>query len=132
MKKQKKYWDINRLVLRKPYKKCIENGIALKQFLDPTISSPDRKRKATLQLIHSIKDARIYLVVSESKIEKEIGRFLIARTRPHVIAYGRYVVRPKWLSPTRIAIVSKKKVFKRMVFDLDVGDGMKLIDRTGD
>ncbi|RCW40627.1 hypothetical protein DFP97_1306 [Paenibacillus prosopidis] len=71
------------------------------------ISSPDRKFKASLYIVHEVSIVKGYLIVCNKK-NQELIRSEVFQDRPNEWAYVPYLGKIQWLSLREAALFNKK------------------------
>lgn len=76
-------------------------------FWKKPISSPDRKYKASLYIVHEVSVVKGYLIVCNNK-NQELIRSEVFQDRPNEWAYVPYLGKIQWLSLREAALFNKK------------------------
>lgn len=94
-----------------PFNQAFDNVIKeeLKNewFWKKPISSPDRKLKASLYIVHEVTIAKGYLIVFDNK-NQEVLCSEVFRDRPNEWAYVPYLGKIQWLSSKEVALFNKE------------------------
>ncbi|SFS76268.1 hypothetical protein [Paenibacillus sp. BC26] len=107
-----KGWD--QVPFGQAFEKVIEVNMKNEWFWRKPISSPDRRFKARLYIVHEVTVVIGYLIVFNNT-NQEILRTEAFRDRPNEWAYVQYLGDIQWLSSNEVALFSKGNELVRQV-----------------
>lgn len=91
----------------KAFEKVIKAEMNNEWFWRKPISSPERKLKASLYIVHEVTIVKGYLIVFDNK-NQEVLRSEVFRDRPNEWAYVPYLGKIQWLSSKEVALFNKE------------------------
>ncbi|WP_127495354.1 hypothetical protein [Paenibacillus glycanilyticus] len=107
-----KNWDPSPFAIA--FEEIIKAEMKNEWFWRKPISSPDRRFKARLYIVHEVTVVKGYLIVFD-KTNQEILRIEVFNDRPNEWAYVSYLGKIQWISSKEVALFNKKGELVRQV-----------------